>query len=218
MVEAASREAIPPAARPWKFQNSIVLSVVRWATSPKGSDDLVVERSASEFETLLAAAKANAEWAWRDIVNDFGPELRRFLEFRGSEPDDTLGDVFASMVRDIDRFTGDEAAFRGWLYRIAHNRLVDEHRRVMRRPQTVSDDLIDLPIQERQHDAGVVELLSNLPLEQRTVVFLRACLDLPFEEVADVVGKRVGATKMIYRRGLDQLGEKLRDFSPLPDA
>jgi RNA polymerase sigma-70 factor (ECF subfamily) len=179
----------------------------------------VDERGASEFETVLAAAKADAEWAWRELVSEFGPALRRFLSYRGAEsPDDTLADVFASMVRDLNRFEGDQAAFRGWLYRIAHNRLVDDHRRAMRRPQTVSDDAIDLPMEALNNDLSVVQLLAILPMEQRTVVYLRACLDLSFEDVADVVGKRVGATKMIYRRGLDQLALKLRDLSPLPDA
>jgi RNA polymerase sigma-70 factor, ECF subfamily len=170
------------------------------------------------FQNLLAGAKANADWAWRELVASNGPGLRRFAELHGAESaEDTVADVFASVARDIGQFEGDEAAFRGWLYRIAHNRLIDARRKKQRSVPTVSLNAADAVAgDESTHDA-LTALLQQLPKEQRAIVFLRACLDLPFNEVAGIVGKRPGAIKMAYRRSLDDLA-KHSDLLALDDA
>jgi DNA-directed RNA polymerase specialized sigma24 family protein len=53
------------------------------------------------------------------------------------EPDDVVGETFVKVVRYIDGFEGDEAAFRTWVFTIGRNLVVDDLRKRTRRPVDV---------------------------------------------------------------------------------
>jgi RNA polymerase sigma-70 factor (ECF subfamily) len=114
----------------------------------------------------------------------------------------------------LPQFSGDEPHFRSWLFTIAHRILIDDVRRRQRRPQTTS---LDRDVES--HSVGDVEhealanvgaewadaLLALLPPEQRAVVALRVTADLSLEQVAEILGKRVGAVKSLQHRALERL-------------
>jgi RNA polymerase sigma-70 factor (ECF subfamily) len=53
------------------------------------------------------------------------------------------------------------------------------------------------------------DLLAGLTLDQRDVLVLRIFGELPLEQVAEILGKRLGAVKALQRRGLDALRRNL---------
>src|SRR5215831_10144188 len=58
-----------------------------------------------------------------------------YLRAQGAvDPEDLASEVFVGVLRGLDRFDGDEAAFRSWLLVIAHRRLLDDRRRRGRKP------------------------------------------------------------------------------------
>src|SRR3954471_20934012 len=95
------------------------------------------------FDEVLAAARAGAEWAWERIYGELAPSVAGYLRAHGaSEPEDVAGEVFLQVVRGLERFEGGEAAFRAWVFTIAHRRCVDDLRRGARRPvQPASDEV-----------------------------------------------------------------------------
>src|SRR3954470_22954958 len=96
------------------------------------------------FEDVLGAARAGAEWAWERIYAELSPRVAGYLRALGAgDPEDLVGEVFLQVVRGLDGFEGDEAAFRTWVFTIAHRRLVDDLRRRRRRPPGPS--LEDVP-------------------------------------------------------------------------
>lgn len=174
----------------------------------------------SAFDGILAAARAGGEWAWAYLYDEYSPRLLAYARSRGAvEPEDLVGEVFLQVVRDLTGFEGGEPQFRGWIFTIARNRVIDDHRRRRRRPyDSTAPDAISL-IGETGDveaealaslgDAEVRELLTRLTPDQRDVLFLRIIADLPVEQVADVMGKRPGAVKALQRRGLSRLEEIL---------
>jgi RNA polymerase sigma factor (sigma-70 family) len=174
-----------------------------------------------DFERILLAARANGAWAWEAIYRTYAPAVLGYLRSQGApSPEDLLGEVFVSVVRDIGRFAGSRDAFRGWLFRIAQNRLIDARRAEQRRPVRSDHDPADLPepaAPARDVDGDdTIALLAVLPDDQRAVLYLRFVLDLSQQEVAAILGKRVGAVKMLQRRGQDRLAKELetrRDLS-----
>src|SRR5687768_15039558 len=97
----------------------------------------------AEFDTVLAAAKAGADWAWTLLYRSVAPGVRGFLAAHGSDdPDDLVGEVFLQLARNLPGFQGDEPGFRAWVFTIARNRLRDEYRRRRRRP---ADPVADVP-------------------------------------------------------------------------
>jgi RNA polymerase sigma-70 factor (ECF subfamily) len=170
------------------------------------------------FESALEAAKSGAEWAWALLYRDLAGPVIGYLWSRGApEPEDLAAETFLQVARNIHSFEGGEAAFRSWVFVIAHRRLIDIRRRKGRQPE-----LSILP-DEFQHAGGDAEaeavdrlvtdelrlVLGTLTEEQRDVLSLRIIGNLTLDETADVLGKRVGAVKALQRRGLIALRENL---------
>jgi len=172
------------------------------------------------FEAVLAAAQADAPWALQRLYEDLAPVVTGYLRLRGApEPDDTASEAFLSVFRNLGSFTGDEAAFRSWVFTIVHRRLVDDRRRRGRGPLTEPvDELPEQVAGDVEEEAlaalgggWVREALEALSVDQREVLLLRIVADLSVEEVASVVGKRPGAVRALQHRGLERLRRRLAD-------
>jgi RNA polymerase sigma-70 factor (ECF subfamily) len=129
---------------------------------------------------------------------------------RVRDADDVLGEVFLHVARDIRRFSGDDAALRRWVFSIAHNRAMDDHRRAARDRSTLEEDLGESSVAPEDgppdpFDAELVGALDQLSPDQRDVVVLRFVADLPLETVAKITGRRVGAVKALQHRALENL-------------
>lgn len=134
---------------------------------------------------------------------------------RAPEPEDTLGEVFLQVARDLHRFKGDADALRRWVFSIAHNRLLDALRREGRRPALSDREVPDRPAapQPDPLDPALIAALAELTVDQREVVVLRFVADLPLADVAKITHRRVGAVKAMQHRALETLQQRLRRAS-----
>lgn len=166
-----------------------------------------------QFATTLAAARANAGWAFESLFRTFAPRVHGYLRTHGVvEPDELTNDVFLSVFRSLPRFDGDERDFRAWTFTIARNRIVDEHRRQARRVPTIPAEVdgyaehaggdVEAEALTNLGSEWAVDLIRRLAPDQRDVLLLRIVADLTVDQVAAVVGKRSGAVKALQRRGL----------------
>lgn len=173
-----------------------------------------------DFQATLIAARAGAEWAWRDLYAGIAPAVLRYLRARGApEPEDLLGDVFVQVVRKIDQFSGDDGDFRAWVFTIARNRLVDTARSRARRPvDPVSDETLvsaggsgDAEHQALANLAAgeVREAINRLSPDQQDVILLRLVAGLSIKEVSGALGKNPGAIKALQVRALAALRRNL---------
>src|SRR5271154_588930 len=77
-----------------------------------------------DFEQVLDAASAGAEWAVAILFDALQPSLLRYL--RWEEPgaaDDLAGETWLAVAERIHDFVGDEAGFRAWVFSVARRRL-----------------------------------------------------------------------------------------------
>jgi RNA polymerase sigma-70 factor (ECF subfamily) len=140
--------------------------------------------------------------------------VRGYLRGQGvRDVDDVLSEVFLQVARSLPRFRGTDDEVRPWVFAIARNRVIDDHRRRAVRPP-----LSGAPVPEREApdpddpiDPELVAALGRLTPDQREVVVLRFVADLPLEEVAALTGRTEGAVKSMQHRALAQLARTLRD-------
>jgi RNA polymerase sigma factor (sigma-70 family) len=167
-----------------------------------------------ELDDLLVAARAGAPWALRRLYEALAPVVAGYLRLQGvREVEDVTSEVFLGVFRGLAGFTGDAAAFRSWVFTIAHHRLVDERRRAGRRPvHEPLEDAVVVPAGDTEDEAlaalggvWVAAALDALTDEQREVVALRVLADVSVEETAAIVGKRPGAVRAIQHRALRRL-------------
>jgi RNA polymerase sigma factor (sigma-70 family) len=166
------------------------------------------------FEEALRAARLGEQWAFRELWARWAREIEGFLRARGHrDPGDAANEVFLRAFRALERFEGDEAAFRAWLFTITRNLIIDAHRHEANRPQLC---LVAHPADGRtapsaEQDAldglddRVTEILSVLTDEQREVLLLRVLGGFDSNEVAALTARRPGAVRALQRRALQRL-------------
>ena len=176
------------------------------------------------FDDILLAAQAGAGWSFERLYEDLAGVVTGYLRRQGAqEPDDLASETFLDVFRGIRSFEGDEDGFRSWVFTIAHRRLVDERRRLARRP-------VQVPLTESAHgpdratgeeEQRVVDAaaaadrlgrhLDALTQDQRDVLLLRVVGELSVAETAAAVGRSRAAVRQLQRRGLQALEARLRD-------
>ena len=163
---------------------------------------------------MLAAARADDPWAYERLWRWLSPAVASYLRLQGAaDAEDLTSEVFLGAFRNLGRFSGNEHQFRGWLFTIAHRRLLDGRRRAAVRPVwggdgtppdgpggDVEDDALRQLAEER-----VRQLCGLLPPSQRDVLLLRLVADLTADQVAAALGRTAGGVKALQRRGLAPL-------------
>jgi len=127
-------------------------------------------------------------------------------------------DVFVIIWRKADTFDPVRGAFRPWVLRIAHMRILNELRRRRRRPQVAPDPdglrlgamADDAPAPEetvwRDYRRETVrEAITHLPPPQRQALGLAFFEELTHEQVADFLDLPLGTAKTRIRAGLRKL-------------
>jgi RNA polymerase sigma factor (sigma-70 family) len=168
--------------------------------------------SPEAFPQVLAAARLGQPWALDALYTGYAGAVAGYVRGRTSaEADDIVSEVFLSVFTSLERFSGEEADFRGWLFTIAQRRIVDDLRRRSRRVETTeyepeTDDRAvgsaELASLDRLGEQWVRRVLGQLVPDQRDVLLLRILGDLTVEQAAHALGKSVGAVKQLQRRGL----------------
>ena len=174
------------------------------------------------FPDLLRAAQAGGEWALAALYRRHDPPMRRYLAARArGEADDIASQTWLDVARNLGSFTGDEDAFRGWVFTIARRRLIDHARRRERRPEVfttdvggdpadaVGEDPADEVVASLAGDAAARRIAEILPSAQAEVVLLRVVAGLDVAAVAAITGHRPGTVRVIQHRALRRLAEVL---------
>lgn len=175
-----------------------------------------------KFDRVLRSARDGHAWAWEQLYRDLSPSVLGYFKSRGAtDADDLTGSVFVGVVKDLDRFEGDERALRTWVFTIAHRRLVDSFRRVAHSPREsfvaeIREDFgprgdVEAEALERLGTRRVRALIASLSPDQQDVLLLRILGDQTVVEVAQILDKRIGAVKALQRRGLAALQRRLSE-------
>jgi RNA polymerase sigma-70 factor (ECF subfamily) len=142
------------------------------------------------------------------------------------DAEDLTQDVFVRVFRSLDSFQ--PGNFAGWLHRITTNLFLDRARRAARiRMDGFADGAESqllgnhvLP-EDAVHDAGfdpdVEAALASLPEKFRVAVVLCDVEGLSYDEIADVLGVKVGTVRSRIHRGRTQLRDALAHRAPSRD-
>ncbi|MEU3252742.1 RNA polymerase sigma factor [Streptomyces sp. NPDC006997] len=181
-------------------------------------------RRAQAYDGELGAAVARAqdgdEAAFAVAYRLVQPGLLGYLRgLVGDDAEDVASDAWLEIARDLGRFRGDGAGFRGWTATIARHRALDHLRRqrVRPRPSALEQDVLELPGPHTTHDQAMeslstehaLSLVRELPRDQAEAVLLRVVVGLDGPAAARVLGKRPGAVRTAAYRGLKRLARRL---------
>ena len=167
-------------------------------------------------EQLVSLFRCGNEDAFRAIHDRYRPRLFAYTRqmFAGSAADaeDAVQEIFVRAYSGL-RANQRELALRAWLYRVAHNRCIDE----LRRPQTVPTEEIpamaagsgpDPVAQTEQRDAlrRLIADVQRLPDQQRSALLMRELGGMTYADVSGALGVSVPAVKSLLVRARDRAG------------
>jgi len=126
--------------------------------------------------------------------------------------------VFLKALQSISSFKWKGIPFSAWLYRIAHNQVVDYLRKKKNRPATLLDDSLvssnsdSNPQLMTERNLDIEQLLSatqRLTEAQREVISLRFAGELSTAQVAKIMGRSQGAIKALQHSAIVALRKAL---------
>jgi RNA polymerase sigma factor (sigma-70 family) len=173
-----------------------------------------------ELGAAVARAQSDDEHAFAVACRIVQPGLLGYLRgMVGDDAEDVAADAWLEIARDLGRFKGDGAGFRGWTATVARHRALDHLRRrkARPRPSAPEQELLDLPGPHSTHDRALeslateqaLALVRGLPRDQAEAVLLRVVVGLDGASAARVLGKRPGAVRTAAHRGLKRLARQL---------
>jgi RNA polymerase sigma-70 factor (ECF subfamily) len=132
----------------------------------------------ADLAAALSAAQDGDAKGFATLWRALQPGVLRYLRVVvGDRAEDAASETWLQVIRDLHRFHGGPADFRGWLFRIARHRGIDEQRRRAATPTPDPDG----------------------------AVMLRVVAGLDVASTARILGKRPGAVRIATMRGLRRL-------------
>lgn len=174
-------------------------------------------------EDLVRRAKQQDQEAFTRLYEDYFDKIYRYIVIKignETEAEDMTQQVFLNALQSISSFRWQGVPFSAWLYRIAHNQVVDYLRKKTKRPATFEDPPIGIsdsnkdgdPQKVTEHNLNMEQLLTasqKLTEAQREVISLRFTSDLSTAEVAKIMGKSQGAIKALQHSAIVALRKQL---------
>lgn len=182
-----------------------------------------------KFDTFKVSAENSyssfKDWAFNTvygrIFEKYQPLIFSYIYRRTSDTElaeDLTKDTFESMLKAITENTAWKESFSGWLYRIAHNLVIDHYRQRDRHKSISIDEIIEFrddsqdfaeslmaKLENEEQLKKVTKAMSLLTDEQKLVIQLRFIEEYSFEEIAEVMDKNIGAVKALQHRALETL-------------
>jgi RNA polymerase sigma-70 factor (ECF subfamily) len=170
------------------------------------ADVLAAQRDRSAFDVLYR----------RYLDRVYGYAFYQLRDHHDAE--DATERTFLAALRALPEFRAEGATFRAWLFRIAHNTIVNARRsRFRRRTEPLPDGLERIApnadpaglVLEADEARRVLRAVADLPEDRRQVVLLRFVDGLSSREIGQVMDRSEGAARVLLHRALRDLAARL---------
>ncbi len=162
--------------------------------------------------------------AWfEDLYRTQHGAVLAYARRRVADPDDVVAEVFSAAWRSRDRLPDPPLP---WLYRTASNHILHAHRAEGRRERLAvraaaivapAADLADGVAVRLDASRQVERALQRLSVTDRELLRLRVWEDLPYEQIAYVLGCSTPTLRVRLRRARARFAEHLQDLDTRPD-
>ena len=189
---------------------------------------------------LVRLCQPSDERAWQEFMHIYEPliySLARRHGFQDADADDVCQEVFQATAKAIERWQArsDRGSFRGWLFRIARNIMINALRHRQRHPQGVGGSDFKRLLDMQPADDGESQLLI---IEYERHLFQWAAAEVKDEfrqptwrafwltsiegrrpqEVAQQLGMSVGAVYIARSRVMARLRERVEEIEGSNEA
>jgi RNA polymerase sigma-70 factor (ECF subfamily) len=180
---------------------------------PGGSLDTTL----NEVTLIWYSQRGNRD-AFASLYDTYLDGIHRYILIRVADPElaeDITSLVFLKAWENLNTFRIGRSPFAAWLYRIAHNAVIDHYRTSKivvsleeAAPLQLSyADEIDKKLDLQTLTQGLIQGLKVLTGTQQEVLILRFILGFTTPEIAQSLNKQQGAVRALQMRGLKRLAQ-----------
>ena len=174
---------------------------------------------------LIRQAQSGNSAAFGELYTRHLAAIQHYIQKRVGErcdAEDLTQTVFVKAWHALRDYQPSGAPFRAWLYRIAHNAIVD-HYRAQRQPLFWDDltwlvdpqDTPEVSILNRERQATVRNAVAGLRKNYQTVIDQRFLQGLDYGETAAELGQQINHVRVVQHRALDVLRRVLSQENAL---
>jgi RNA polymerase sigma-70 factor, ECF subfamily len=172
-------------------------------------------------ESLVRRAHQRDPVALTQLYEENFDKIYRYIVLKigdRTEAEDMTQQVFLNALQSLSSYRWQGMPFTSWLYRIAHNQVVDYYRKKSKRITVPLDESLPLPAAdgdpqyavERKVEINEVMLATKkLTSAQQEVISLRFAGELSITEIAKAMGKSEGAVKALQHSAIVALRKVL---------
>ena len=176
-----------------------------------------------EIERLVLKIQQGDHDAFARLYDIFIDPIYRYVYYRVNQNDaeDLTEVVFLKVWENILQYKKQKSTFAAWIFRIAHNLVVDHYRATKdRAPDELSPNLPDT---DRQHnpvrsaqdtlDKQILKkAMVNLKKQYQEIIIYKFVNDFSNQEIAEILNKSEGSLRILQFRALKALKKELIDM------
>ncbi len=175
----------------------------------------------SQILELVQKSQAGDQEAFGALYDYFSDSLYKYIYFRvpNGEAEDLLETIFLKVWEKIHQYKPDKASFKSWIFRIAHNLVVDFYRlqkSVSELTDIYKDERVErnpIHLTENVLNSGILyKAFKKLKKAYSQYLLLRFVNDLSNAEIAEIMKKSEGSLRIIQFRALKALKKILKEM------
>lgn len=170
-------------------------------------------------ESLVQRAQKRDTEAFTKLYENYFDKIYRYVVFKigdRAEAEDVTQQVLVKALESISSFKQRGIPFSAWLFRIAHNQVVDYLRKKTKHPAipldkapAISGSNSELAVELKLDIEQLISATKRLTEAQQKVISLRFAGELSIAQVAKVMGKSEGAVKALQHSAIVALRKAL---------
>lgn len=162
---------------------------------------------------LIRKARKKNKKAFAKLYLKHIDSIYRYVYFRVGQDiqlaEDLTHDVFCKAWEKIENVNSEKLNFKAWIFRIAHNRLIDHYRNdkgEKRLFEAIPDEKkTDETVFKKLDNEGLFKALNKLPPLQKDAVIMKYIEGISNKEIAIILKKKEDAVRAIHYRALKKL-------------
>lgn len=171
-----------------------------------------------DLESLALSSQQGDREAFGKLYDHFVKKIYNYIYYRTYRRDlseDLTSLTFLKALEKLGTFKPDRGTFSAWLYRIAHNALMDHFRQ--KKGQMSLDDIkevagkadVEADADNRVKWEKLKPFLEKLSPREKDIILMRVWDGLSYKEIGDVLGSSEASCKMAYSRAVRYLRNEL---------
>ena len=172
----------------------------------------------AEIVKLVKKAAGGNFAAFGELYSIYLDRIYRYVFYHVRDKmtaEDITEEVFLKAWKAIGSCKGKEKTFLSWLYRIAHNHLINTLRCMKKVTSIEKDNLVEVissnksEVEDKIEHQELLETITCLPENQKQVIILKFIEGLDNREIGEITDKSEGAIRILQMRALAELRQRL---------